>query len=113
MDALNHLLDLGDVLGIGRADEEVVGGADALAHVAKARGVEVDELPRGQALALRRLSDRLAVLVGTGEEEDVLAALAVVSGEHVGGDRRVGVAEMWLGVDVVDRGGDVVAHGGA
>ena len=64
-------------------------------------------------LALGRLRDRLAVLVGAGEEEDVLAALAHVPGEDVGGDRRVRVAEVGLGVDVVDRGGDVeagVAH---
>ena len=62
-------------------------------------------------LALGRQRDRLAVLVGAGEEEDVLAALAHVAGEDVGGDRRVGVAEVGLGVDVVDRRGDVEAHG--
>ena len=61
-------------------------------------------------LALGRELDRLPVLVGAGEEEDVLAALAHVPGEHVGGHRRVRVAEVRLGVDVVDRGGDVVAH---
>ena len=40
--------------------------------------------------------DRLAVLVGAGEEEHVLAALAHVAREHVGGDRRVRVAEVRL-----------------
>ena len=42
------------------------------------------------------LRHRLAVLVGPGQEEDVLAALAHVAGEDVGGDRRVGVAEVGL-----------------
>ena len=62
------------------------------------------------ALALGRLGDRLAVLVGAGQEEDLLAALAHVAGEDVGADRRVRVAEMGRRVDVVDRGGDVVGH---
>ena len=70
--------------------------------------VAVPELARRDALALRRLGDRLAVLVGAGEEEHVLAALAHVAGQHVGRDRRVGVAQMGLAVHVVDRRGDVV-----
>ena len=73
--------------------------------------VAVGELARLDALALGRLRDRLAVLVGAGQEEHVLAALAHVAGEDVGADRRVRVAEVGLGVDVVDRRGDVVAHG--
>ena len=81
------------------------------AIASKARRVAVGELLRRDALALGGQLDRLAVLVGAGEEEDVLAALAVVAGEHVGGDRRVRVAEMRLGVDVEDRRGDVEAHG--
>jgi hypothetical protein len=47
------------------------------------------------------------VLVGAGEEEDVLSTLAMVPREDVGGDRRVRVAEMGLGIDVVDGRGDV------
>ena len=34
--------------------------------------------------AFGRVGDRLAVLVGAGQEEHVLAALAVVAGQHVG-----------------------------
>ena len=44
-------------------------------------------------------------------KNDVLAALAHVAREHVGGDRRVRVAEVRLRVHVVDRRGDVEAHG--
>ena len=66
---------------------------------------------RRDALALGRLRDRLAVLVGAGQEEDVLAALAHVAGEDVGRDRRVRVPEVRLGVDVVDRRRDVEGHG--
>ena len=77
-------------------------------HLLEARRVAVAELPRRDALALGLLGDGLAVLVGAGQEEDVLAALAHVPGEDVGGDRRVGVPQVGLAVDVVDRGGDVV-----
>jgi hypothetical protein len=59
------------------------------------------------ALALGGQGDGLAVLVRAREEEDVVAALAVVAGEHVGRDRRVRVPQVRRGVDVVDRGGDV------
>ena len=100
------------VARVGGADEEVVGGVDDRHQLAELRGVAVGQLLRRDPLALGGGLDRLAVLVGAGEEEDVLAALAHVAGEHVGGDRRVRVAEVRLGVDVVDRGGDVVAHAG-
>ena len=113
VDALDDLLDLRHVLGVGGADEEVVGGVDAPDELAELRRVAVDQLLRRHPLALGRQRDRLAVLVGAGEKERVVAALAVVAGEHVGGDRRVRVAEMGLGVDVVDRRGDVEAHGRA
>jgi hypothetical protein len=70
----------------------------------------------GDPLALSRGLDRLTVLVGAGEEEDLLAALAHVASEHVGRHRRVRVPEVRLGVDVVDRRGDVevfLAHDAA
>ncbi len=59
---------------------------------------------------VRGVGDRLAVLVGAGQEEHVLAALAVVARHHVGGDRRVGVAQVRGRVDVVDRRGHVEGH---
>ena len=80
--------------------------------VLEALRVAVGELLRRDALALGGERDRLAVLVGAGEEEDVLAALALVAGEDVGADRRVRVAEVRRRVDVVDRRGDVEGHAG-
>ena len=76
----------------------------------EALGVAVGQLLGLEPLRARGVGDRLAVLVGAGEEEHVLAALAHVAREHVGGDRRVRVAEVGLRVDVVDRGGDVEGH---
>ena len=109
--ALHEALDRRAVLGIGRADEEVVGRVDLLAHLLEVDDVAVGQLARRDALALGDVRDRLAVLVRAGQEEGVLAALAHVAGEHVGGDRRVRVAQVGLRVHVVDRRGDVEAHG--
>ena len=74
-------------------------------------GVAVGELLGLDALGARSIRHGLAVLVGAGEEEHVLIALAHVAREHVGGDRRVSVPKVGLGVYVVDRGRDVEAHG--
>ena len=112
VDALHDLLDALAVARVGGADEEVDRGVDARHQVLEARGVAIGELLRADALALGLLGDRLAVLVGAGEEEDLLAALAHVAGEDVGADRRVRVPEVGRGVDVVDRRGDVEGHRG-
>ena len=47
------------------------------------------------------------VLVGAGEEADVVAEQPVPARQGVGGDRRVGVADVGHVVDVVDRRGHV------
>ena len=112
VEALHELLDGGAVLGVRRADEEVVRGVHPLDHLLEVHDVAIRELARGDALALGDVRDRLAVLVGAGQEEHVLAPLAHVAREDVGGDRRVRVAQVGLRVDVVDRRGDVEAHGG-
>ena len=113
VDPLDHLGDLGGVARVGGANEEVIAGVDDRHQLTELLGISIRELLRGDSLALGGGLDRLAVLVGSGQEEDVLAALAHMAGEHVGGHRRVRVAEMRLGVYVVDRGGQVVGHRGA
>ena len=110
VDPLHHLGDLRHVLRIRRADEEVVGGVEPGGELLEADRVPVAELARRDPEPLGLLRDGLAVLVRAGEEEDVLATLAHVPREHVGGDGRVGVPEMGLAVHVVDRRGHVVRH---
>ena len=107
---LEHALDRLDVARVGRADEEVVGDPEAPDEVLEPLGVAVGQLAGRDALALRGLRHRLAVLVGPGEEEHVLATLPHVPRQDVGRDRGVRVAEMRLRVHVVDRRGDVVGH---
>ena len=110
VDALEDLLHALLVARVGRADEEVVGGLEPRQQRHEVLDVAVAELLRRDALSFGGERDRLAVLVGAGEEEDLLAALAHVAGQHVGGDRRVRVAEVRRRVHVVDRRGDVEGH---
>ncbi len=98
------------VLRIGGADEEVVGGLDPGRERLETLGVAIRELLRLDAERVGGVGDRLAVLVGAGQEEHLLAALAVMARDHVGGDRRVRVPQMRRRVDVVDRGGYVERH---
>ena len=99
------------MLGIGGADEEVVGDAELRHQRLEALGVAVGQLLGLDPLGLGGVGHRLAVLVGTGEEEHVVVALAHVARDHVGGDRLVRVAEVRHAVDVGDGGGDVERHG--
>ena len=97
---------------VGGADEEVVRRVDARQQVEEPLRVAVRELLRRDPLGLRDLRHRLAVLVGPGEEEHLLAALAVMPREDVRPDRRVRVAQVRRRVHVVDGRRDVVGHGG-
>ena len=96
VDALEDALHLRLVLGVGGADEEVVGGVEHTAQGAEALREHVGLLARGAPLPLGGAGDLAAVLVGAGEEEDVLAALAVMPRDDVGHDRRVRVADVRL-----------------
>ena len=85
VDALQDLLDRApcaraSVVRMKKSLETLI----ARHQVLEALRVAVGELLRRHALALGRLRDRLAVLVGAGEEEHVLPALALVAGEDVG-----------------------------
>jgi hypothetical protein len=110
VDPLHHLGDLGHVLGVGGADEEVVRRVEPRRELPEADRVLVAQLPRRDAAPLRLLSNRLAVLVGPGEEEDLLAPLPHVPSENVSGNRRIRVTKMRLTVDVVNGRRDVVRH---
>ena len=67
-------------------------------------------LMNGVYLQLHAYMLRIAIPYGTLSTAQ-LRTLAHVARQHVGRHGRVGVAEVRLGVDVVDRGGDVVAQG--
>ena len=103
------------VARLGGADEVVVGEVQRRGHLAEALGVAVGERARRQALLGRRLLHLQPVLVGAGEEEDVLAVEPLEARDGIGGDRLVGVADVRLAVGIGDGRGDVEfrlpAHG--
>ena len=92
---------------LGGADEIVVRAVHALDHGLEARHVALEQLVRRQPFLGAGLLDFLAVLVGAGEEIDVVAVEPHEAGDGVGGDRLIGVADMRRAVRVGDRGGDV------
>ena len=74
-------LDHGDLVArLGGADEVVVGDVEPLPGVGELRGDLVGELLRRLADGLGGLLDLEAVLVGAGEELDVVARAAGSSG---------------------------------
>ena len=93
---------------LGRADEIVVGQLRVCG--------ELPPQDRRQfiAICLRRfafgfsgLLDLLPVLVQAGQEKDLLPKAALGTGDHVGDDLFIGMAEVRLAIDVVNRGRDV------
>src|SRR5215213_4965029 len=79
---------------------------------AKQRGCLVRENPGRHARLLSRPLDLLAVLVRSREEEHLVTEQPMPARDRVGHQRRVRVAEVRRGIDVVDRRRDVEAQAG-
>ena len=92
---------------VGGADEIIVGDLQFLPNPLKHRDNAVGQLLGLDLLLLGGLDHLDAVLVGAGEEKRVVAGQAVIAGNRVSAEGGVDVAEMRLGVGVVDGGGDV------
>ena len=102
-DCLDELL----VARLGGADEIVVGQFQFFRERLPIGRQLVAIGLRRFAFRLRGLLDLLAVLIQAGQEENLLPQAAPRPRDHVGDDFFVGVAEMRLAVDVINRGGDV------
>ena len=93
--------------GCGGADEIVVGQFQFFGERLPVRGELVAICLRVFLLGLRRLLDFLAVLVEAGQEKNFLSQAAPRPRDDVGNDLLIGMAEVRLAVDVINRGGDV------
>jgi len=92
---------------LGRADEVVVRDIEVAAHLPEMRGGLFREHLGLHARFLGGTLDLLPVLVRAGHEEHVVAQQPARPSDRVREHRRVGVADVRAGVDVVDRGRDV------
>ena len=63
----------------------------------------IDKFLDGDVFSLRGLLDLLAMLIHTGEKERRLSFQPMVSGDDIGKDLLIGMAEMRRGIRVVDR----------
>jgi hypothetical protein len=115
VDGLEEPGDRGLVPGFGGPDVVVVGDVQELPGLPPPGLHPVDELLRLEPLLPGGLGHLLAVLVGAGQEEDLLSPEPVVSGHEIGGHRGVGMADVRHVVRVVDGRGYVerILHRGS
>ena len=115
-----NLLDCRDMIIVRRADKTVVGDVHQLPQIENAllaRDDVVDKLLRGHAGCLCLFFDLLTVLVGAGQEHDVVALQALVARHRVGRDGAVGMTDVKLCRRIVNRRCDIkgfltgIAHG--
>ena len=104
---LQDLFDRLVVARFGGADEVVVRNVEPLPRGGELRSDLVGERLWGRARLFGGLLDLQAVFVGAGEIHHLVAQQAMPPREGVADDRRVRVAQMRLGVHVIDRGGHV------
>jgi hypothetical protein len=100
------------VVFLDRANEAVEADVKNLIHLAEIAGHFIRQLARCATL-LRCLSRHLQpVFVRAGLKAHVPPQPALKAGDHVGGDRFVGVADMRAAIGVIDRGGEIkgVSH---
>jgi len=101
----------GDMRRIGGADKVIVPDVQLVPRLPEALGIEIAVRLRRQAAFLRGLLHFLAVLVGSGEKENLVAQKLVVARQDVRQYRGIGVADVRNVVDVIDGRGDVKGAG--
>ena len=92
------------------ADEVVVAVAHDLAEGAKPLRDLVDEVLRLHAGGNGGFLDLLTMLVSSGEEHHVAAVESHEAGQHVAGERRIGMPDVGRIVHIVDRCAQVVGR---
>ena len=99
-------LDGGNMVVVGGADEAVIADVHQLPQILDALGAlddVIDELLRRNTGLLGLQLDLLSVLVGAGQELDVVALQPLVAGHSVGSDGAVGMADVQLIAGIIDR----------
>src|SRR5688572_19343273 len=89
------------------ANEVAVGKPQHRRHLPKARRVAVRKLARRKPLPRGRLLHLQTMLVGAGQEEDILPVEPLKASNSVGRDRLVGMPDVRRAVGIRDGGCDV------
>ncbi len=84
----------------GGVDEIVIRTIHPFHHRLEARHIAIEQLARRQPLLDGRLLDLLSVLVGPGQKIHIVAIEPHEACNGVGGDRFIGVADMWRAIGV-------------
>ena len=90
---------------VGGADKPVIGYVHQLPQVQHATGTGdniIDKLLGGLTGLPRLVLDFLAVLVGAGQEHDVIALHPLVAGHGIGGDGAIGVSDVQTVGRIID-----------
>src|SRR3546814_1717583 len=95
---------------LGGSDEGVVRYVHRRGEVAETLADPVAEGLRFDTGDLGRFLDLLAMLVSAGQEHHVTAVEPLEARQHVAGQRRVGMPDMRLVVDVIDRRRDEIGR---
>ena len=95
----------------GGADEIIIGKAERRGQVAEMLADLIREGLRFHPRIARGLFHLLAMLIRAGQEKHLVARQPPPARQHISRDRGIGMPDMWLVIDVVDRRGDVALLG--
>lgn len=96
------------VLRVGGADEIVVGGIHFIPNAPDNARHAVHIFLRRYALFFRKLFDLQSMLIGAGAEKDVIALLPLVSGDGIGENDLIGIADVRLAGSIGNGCGNII-----
>ena len=100
---LQKLLHAGAVAWFGGANEIVVADVEFLPRISKKWSNRIGEFLWCHTCGISGLLNFQAVLIGAGQEVDLVASHAVPAGKGIADNGGVSVAKVRLGIDVIDR----------
>ena len=93
--------------GFRRADKVVVGDVQLCRHRLKLGGNAVTEGHGINPLGLGRFFHLLTMLVGAGQEHHVIAIQPLEPGDHITGNRLIGMTQMGRSIHIGNRSRDI------
>ena len=90
------------------ADEIVIGKIHVSGQIAEVLRYLIGKCLRINAFGRSRFIDFLTVFISTGQEHHIKTVKALKAGQYVTCQGGIGMANMWLVIDVIDRCRDVI-----